>query len=171
MKIRERIEYLSKPKPFTAGPEQAVLEAAREMSSRNIGSVVITDSDNKVIGLVTERDLMRRIVAENKRPDEVKLSEIMTTNLRVAGQDDNVIDWLRVMSNERFRRLPVVDDEGKLVSIMTQGDFVSYTWPELLKLFSDRVEKKLGFNNQHLWIIGGVLAYGVAMAVILVAAM
>jgi len=170
MKIKERIEYLSKPKPFTARPDQTVLEAAREMSSRNIGSVVITDSENKVVGLVTERDLMRRIVAEDKKPADAKLSEIMTTNLRLARDEDNVVDWLRVMSNERFRRLPVVDDEGKLVSIMTQGDFVSYTWPELLKLFSDRVEKKLGINNQHLWIIGGVLTYGIAMAVILVAA-
>jgi len=169
MKIKERIEYLSKPKPFTASPDQTVLEASREMSSRNIGSVVVTDSENKVLGLVTERDLMRRLVAEDRKPGETKLSEIMTTNLRLAGENDDVVDWLRVMSNERFRRLPVVDSEGRLVSIMSQGDFVSYTWPELLKMFSDNVEKKLGFNNQHLWIIGGVLVYGIAMAVIMAA--
>ncbi len=169
MKIKERIEYLSKPKPFTASPDQTVLEASKEMSNRNIGSVVVTDDENKVVGLVTERDLMRRIVAEDRKPGETKLSEIMTTSLRLASENDNVVDWLRVMSNERFRRLPVVDGEGRLVSIMTQGDFVSYTWPELLKMFSDNVEKKLGFNNQHLWIIGGVLVYGIAMAVIMAA--
>ncbi|MTI42263.1 CBS domain protein [Roseibium hamelinense] len=167
MKIKERIEYLSKPKPYTASPDQTVLEATKEMTARNIGSVVITDEDNKVVGLVTERDLMRRIVAENKSPAETKLSEIMTTSLRLARDDDNVVDWLRVMSNERFRRLPVVDENGRIVSIMTQGDFVSYTWPELLKMFSDKVEKKLGVNNQHMWIIGGVLVYGIAMAVIM----
>lgn len=169
MKIKERIEYLSKPEPFTAAPDQTVLEASKEMSARNIGSVIITDADKKVVGLVTERDLMRRLVAENKSPADTKLSEIMTTGLRLARDDDNVVDWLRVMSNERFRRLPVVDENGRLVSIMTQGDFVSYTWPELLKMFSDNVEKKLGFNNQHLWIIGGVLVYGIAMAVIMAA--
>ena len=169
MKIKERIEYLSKPKPFTASPDQTVLEASKEMSNRNIGSVVVTDDENKVVGLVTERDLMRRIVAEDRKPGETKLSEIMTTSLRLASENDNVVDWLRVMSNERFRRLPVVDSEGRLVSIMSQGDFVSYTWPELLKMFSDNVEKKLGFNNQHLWIIGGVLVYGIAMAVIMAA--
>ncbi|CTQ72629.1 CBS domain-containing protein [Roseibium alexandrii] len=169
MKIKERIEYLSKPKPYTASPDQTVLEASREMSTRNIGSVVVTDDENKVVGLVTERDLMRRIVAEDRKPGETKLSEIMTTSLRLASENDNVVDWLRVMSNERFRRLPVVDSEGRLVSIMTQGDFVSYTWPELLKMFSDNVEKRLGFNNQHLWIIGGVMVYGIAMAVIMAA--
>lgn len=169
MKIKERIEYLSKPKPYTASPDQTVLEASREMSTRNIGSVVVTDDENKVVGLVTERDLMRRIVAEDRKPGETKLSEIMTTSLRLASENDSVVDWLRVMSNERFRRLPVVDSEGRLVSIMTQGDFVSYTWPELLKMFSDNVEKRLGFNNQHLWIIGGVMVYGIAMAVIMAA--
>lgn len=169
MKIKERIEYLSKPKPFTATSDQTVLAAAQEMSARNIGSVVITDDDNKVVGLVTERDLMRRVVAEGKDPADTNLSDIMTRNLRLARDDDKVVDWLRVMSNERFRRLPVVDEEGRLVSIMTQGDFVSYTWPELLKLFSDRVDKQLGINNQHLWIIGGILVYGLAMAVVMAA--
>ncbi|GAA0776421.1 CBS domain-containing protein [Roseibium denhamense] len=169
MKIKERIEFLSKPKPFTAAPGQSVLDASKEMSARNIGSVVVTDAENRVVGLVTERDLMRRIVAENKDPSSTKLSDIMTTSLRLAREDDNVVDWLRVMSNERFRRLPVVDADGKLVSIMTQGDFVSYTWPELLKIMSDRVEQKLGINNQHIWIIAGVLVYGIAMAVIMAA--
>ncbi|GGB33236.1 hypothetical protein GCM10011316_01620 [Roseibium aquae] len=166
MQIKDRIEYLSKPAPYTASPEMSVLEAAKEMSARNIGSVVITDESRKVVGLVTERDLLRRIVAENKSPETTLLSDIMTTNLRLARDTDKVVDWLRVMSNERFRRLPVVDDEGRIVSIMTQGDFVSYTWPELLKIASDRVEKRLGTNNQYIWIIAAVLIYGIAMVFI-----
>ena len=43
-----------------------------------------------------------------------------------------LLDWMRIMSNERFRRLPVVDDEGRIKAVFTQGDFVSYTWPDLI---------------------------------------
>ena len=167
MKIKSRIEYMSKPKPFTASQDQNVYDVAQEMSARNIGSVVITDDSNKVVGLVTERDILRRVVAANKPPSKTLLSEVMTKDLRLASEDDKVVDWLRVMSNERFRRLPVVDDQGRLVAIMTQGDFVSYTWPELLKIFSDRVEAKIGINNQHLWILGGVIIYGITTALIM----
>ena len=48
----------------------------------------------------------------------------MTTQVRAAKEDDNLLDWLRIMSNDRFRHLPVVDEEGKVVSMMSQGDFV-----------------------------------------------
>ncbi|MTI08212.1 CBS domain-containing protein [Curvivirga aplysinae] len=167
MKIKERIEYLSKPKPFSAGPDQMVFEAAKKMSSLNIGSVVVTNEKNVVVGIVTERDILKRVVAQGKDPSSTILSEIMTTKLRLAKEEDNVVDWLRVMSNERFRRLPVVDSQGQLVSIMTQGDFVSYTWPELLNVFSARIEKKIGTNNQHLFILGGILLYSIIMVMIL----
>ena len=56
----------------------------------------------------------------------------MTSNPRVANENDDVLDWLRIMSNDRFRRLPVVDKDNKIKVIFTQGDFVSYTWPDLL---------------------------------------
>ncbi len=56
----------------------------------------------------------------------------MTTDLKVARADDDLLDWLRLMSNERFRHLPVVDDQGVIIGMMSQGDFVSYTWPELM---------------------------------------
>ena len=49
-----------------------------------------------------------------------------------SNENDDIVDWLRIMSNDRFRRLPVVDSEGKIKVIFTQGDFVSYTWPDLI---------------------------------------
>ena len=167
MKIKDRLEFISKPDVYTASEDETVHNAAKVMSARNIGSVVVTEGDRKVVGLVTERDLMRRIVAAGRDPSKTTLRDIMTTELKLANENDKVVDWLRIMSNERFRRLPVVDGDGRLVTIMTQGDFVSYTWPELLKVASAKVEEKLGFNNQYIWILGGVLIYGVAMVLVL----
>ena len=84
----------------------------------------------------------------------------MTPNPRVANENDDVLDWLRIMSNDRFRRLPVVDSNGKIKVIFTQGDFVSYTWPDLIyqasqlakASFMKRVFCKHSFDNDAcLW--------------------
>jgi CBS domain-containing protein len=132
MQLRDRPEYASKPKPLTFPPDATVAEAVAAMSARGFGSVIVSDPDGKVVGIVTERDVMRRLVNEKRDPDATKLSDIMTAELRVARETDDVVDWLRIMSNDRFRRLPVVDEEGRATAIFTQGDFVSYTWPDLI---------------------------------------
>ncbi len=56
----------------------------------------------------------------------------MTENPKLARETDDMLEWLRIMSNERFRRLPVVDDQDRIKAVFTQGDFVSYTWPDLM---------------------------------------
>lgn len=167
MKIKDRLEFVSKPDVYTAAGNESVLNAAKTMSDRNIGSVVVVEGDRKVIGLVTERDLLRRVIAAGRDPAETTLKDIMSTDLKLANQNDEVAEWLRIMSNERFRRLPVVDDDRRLVTIMTQGDFVSYTWPQLLTVASAKVEERIGSNNQHLLILGGALLYAVAMVFLL----
>src|SRR5512141_2606197 len=113
------------------------------MAERNIGSVVVVDYDMKVQGIVTERDLVRRLLREKLDPDTTALSKIMTTNPRTAHQDDDVVECLRLMSNERFRHLPIVDESGRLKSILSQGDFVAYTWPELLLLVRKKATETL----------------------------
>ena len=102
------------------------------MAENNYGSVVIVDKNQKVIGIVTERDIVKKIVQKGLSAKTTVLEKIMTTNPRVANENDDIVDWLRIMSNDRFRRLPVVDSEGKIKVIFTQGDFVSYTWPDLI---------------------------------------
>ena len=99
------------------------------MSEKNYGSVVIVDNQNKVIGICTERDILKKLVNKKLNPEKTRLEKIMTINPRVGKEDDEVLSWLRTMSNDRFRRLPVVDNQGRIKAIFTQGDFVSYTWP------------------------------------------
>ena len=159
MKIKDRPEYKSKPKPVTFAANQLVSDAISVMSDGNFGSVVITDDSGGVAGIVTERDLMRRLLNNKKDPSKTQLSEIMTTEVRVAREDDNLLDWLRIMSNERFRHLPVVDTDGKLINMMSQGDFVSYTWPELLDRLKENTMATLGVNYQIVMIVAAMLAY------------
>jgi CBS domain-containing protein len=168
MKIRERAEYASKPGPLTMRPEATVREAAEEMSRRRYGSVVVTDDAEKLLGIVTERDMMTKVVAGAKDPEATSLGEVMTTEVRVARAEDNLIDWLRIMSNERFRRLPIVDGDGKVVAMMTQGDFVSYTWPELLEQARIAAQAAVGKNYPLGLVVGSVLVYSLALVGILV---
>ena len=164
MKIRERVEYATKPEPLVCGPDETALSAVQMMSDRNYGAIVVTDAERNVLGLMTERDVMRKLVAGGKNPAETKVSEIMTTEVRVAKEDDNLIDWLRIMSNERFRRLPIVDEQGKLTSIMTQGDFVSYTWPDLMSQAVTLTKSTVGGAYQIFLILGAVLLYTLVVA-------
>ena len=123
----------------------------------------IVDSKDKVVGIVTERDIVKKLVNNNMSPKTTKLEDIMTLNPRVANENDDVVDWLRIMSNDRFRRLPVVDADGKIKVIFTQGDFVSYTWPDLIFQASQLAKASFmkGFSINTLLIF--MVIYGVAL--------
>lgn len=163
MKIRDRAEFASKSAVMTFTPDQTVLFAAQAMSEKNYGAAVVISPDRKPIGIVTERDFMRRLLNKGLDPNTTPLSAIMTTDLKLAKADDDLLDWLRQMSNERFRHLPVVDEDGTLVSIMSQGDFVSYTWPELLGRMREQAQATFGVNPSM------ITALGVAILLLLIA--
>jgi CBS domain-containing protein len=164
MRIMDRPEYHSKPKPLGFPADTKVSDAVAAMSEKNYGSVVIIDGDGKLEGLVTERDIMKRLVNTGKSAKTTKLSDIMTTELRVAKETDDIGDWLRLMSNERFRRLPIVDESGRIQAILTQGDFVSYTWPELLEQAKQMTKQTISSNYQIALIAGGIAIYTIILA-------
>ncbi|EAU42236.1 putative inosine-5`-monophosphate dehydrogenase protein [Fulvimarina pelagi HTCC2506] len=169
MKIKDRPEFSSKPKPVTFSADTSVAEAVAEMSKRDIGSVVVVGPDEKVEGLVTERDVMKRLVNQGKDPKTTQLADIMTRELRMARADDDLLDWLRIMSNERFRRLPVIDADNRIVAIMTQGDFVSYTWPDLIYQATQVTKATVSSNYPILLIVAGILLYSLILIAILTA--
>ena len=162
-RLIDRPEYKSKPKPVTFLGKDKVFQAITVMADKNYGSVVIVDTKEKVIGIVTERDIVKKLVKNNMSPKTTKLEDIMTPNPRVANENDDVVEWLRIMSNERFRRLPVVDSTGKIKAIFTQGDFVSYTWPDLIFQATQLAKASFlkGFSVNTLLIM--MLVYGIAL--------
>lgn len=155
-RLMDRPEYSSKKRPLTSSPDTPVFEAALEMSKNNFGSVVIVDADDKVVGVVTERDVMNKLVVKGLDANKTPLSAIMTENPRLAKETDDMLDWLRIMSNERFRRLPVVDDQGRIKAVFTQGDFVSYTWPDLIYQMKSIATATLSKNSQIALIVTGI---------------
>lgn len=167
MKIKDRPEFKSKTRPFILGPNELVSVAIPTMSAMNIGSVVILDDDRKVLGIVTERDLMRRLLGAGLDPKKTSLSKIMTRDVKTASAEDHVIDWLRQMSNERFRHLPVVDADGRLINVLSQGDFVSFTWPELLLNLREKAGETIRATGTPVpLLIGGIMLYTLAMLIV-----
>lgn len=159
MKLCDRPEFKSKKPPMTFKENDKVIDAVKKMTKENFGSVVIVDKGSKVVGIVTERDLMKKLLNNGMNPKTTSLKEIMTSPVKVADKDDELVGWLRQMSNERFRHVPVVDDSGKLINVMSQGDFVSYTWPNLLYQVKELAKEGYPKYNQLVMIVMGILIY------------
>lgn len=165
-RLRDRPEYAAKPKPLTGPATMCVADAVAAMSELNYGCVAVVDAEDRVVGIVTERDIMNRLVGRVLDPRTTTLAEIMTRNPRLAHEDDDMLMWLRSMSQNRFRRLPVVDDEGRIKAVFTQGDFVSYTWPDLIAQ-ARSMSRAWALRNLHFVLIGGgIVFYGMAMSVL-----
>ena len=165
-RLMDRPEYRLKQQPLTCLPTTSVFEAVLKMSEKNYGAVIVINDEKKVIGIVTERDVMNKVVANELDVHATVLSDIMTENPRVARETDDLIDWLRIMSNERFRRLPVIDDNGQIKAVFTQGDFVSYTWPDLMYQMKSMATATVSKNWALFLIIGGIILYSLAMVIL-----
>jgi signal-transduction protein with cAMP-binding, CBS, and nucleotidyltransferase domain len=159
MRIKDRPEFNRKAAMLTYGPDELVITAVRSMSELNYGAVVVVSPDNKPVGIVTERDFMRRLLNNALDPSTTKLRDIMTTDLKIAHADDDLLDWLRQMSNDRFRHLPVVNEDGVIINIMSQGDFVSYTWPQLIERLKEQTRATLDINPSIFAAIGGGIVF------------
>jgi CBS-domain-containing membrane protein len=109
---------------------------------------------------------MNKVVGKELNTHKTLVKDIMTPNPRVANETDDLIDWLRIMSNERFRRLPVVDGNGHIKAVFTQGDFVSYTWPDLIYQMKNLATATVSKNWAVFLIIGGIILYSLAMVIL-----
>ena len=107
-----------------AEPESKLQEIAELMKQNHIGCVPICEKD-KVVGLITDRDIIIRAVAEGLDCDNVKASEIMNTNIIKTTPDTEIDDALNVMKKNQIRRLPVIED-NKIIGMLSIGDIAVY---------------------------------------------
>jgi CBS domain-containing protein len=162
MKISELPEFRNRSKLLTLPADTSVLDASRAMAEKNYGSVVIVDQAGKLEGIFTERDVLRRIVAKGVNAETTTLAEVMTRDVKTASVDDEVLTCMRQMSNGRFRHLPLVDHAGALQGMVSQGDFVAYTWPELMKRATANTKALLfGSSSQVIILLSAILVYTV----------
>jgi len=116
-KVREHMT----DRPRCVTPETRVTEAAELMASEDVGSLPILDGD-KLIGVVTDRDIIIRAIAMHKDPHGMPVREVATHDPVTVRADDDLSDALRVMATYQVRRLPVVDEDNRLVGVLAQAD-------------------------------------------------
>ncbi|OPY31315.1 MAG: Inosine-5'-monophosphate dehydrogenase [Methanomassiliicoccales archaeon PtaU1.Bin124] len=118
-------------KPKVGMPDMTVQQAARTMRSAKVGSLVILE-DGRPVGILTERDMVTKIVAEDKAPSKIAVTSIMSSPIITTTPDENVTEAARLMARMKVRRLPVVED-GKLVGMLTENDILKLS-PGLIEL-------------------------------------
>ncbi len=124
MSLRElRVREVMTPNPVTMPPTATVKEAVATMADRDIGSVLVVDEDGRLVGIVSERDVIRRVLAQDRSLEDTRLADIMTPNPVSVDPEATVEEALRAMARLRVRHLPVVDKEtGRLVGIVSIRD-------------------------------------------------
>jgi CBS domain-containing protein len=108
----------------TAAIDESVQTVALRMHSRNVGSLVVTNGAGKPIGIVTDRDLAMKVIAQGKSPSDTTVDEVMTHNPRTISEDAPIEKALSMMRNGAFRRIPVVDDDDMLAGLLSLDDIL-----------------------------------------------
>lgn len=108
---------------FTVSADQTVAEAVRELNERRIGAVVVTARDGKLIGILSERDIVRRLTDSETRVLGLPVKSLMTEKPVTCSPSDSIERLMTLMTRHRVRHLPVVED-NKLVGLVSIGDVV-----------------------------------------------
>jgi CBS domain-containing protein len=113
------------PSPRTVQPSSTVVEAAQVMKSEDVGIVPIAEGD-RLTGVVTDRDITIEVVAERKDPESTTVGAIASSNLVTVDPDQDLDEALRLMAQHQVRRLPVCEEDGRLVGILAQADVAEH---------------------------------------------
>ena len=118
-----KIQDIMSADPNTVTPDTPITEAARLMKDHNVGMLPVVESEDspRLIGVVTDRDITIRHVAEGHLRD-CAVREAMTDNVLTCTPDDNVDRAMSLMADEQVRRIPIVDERGYLVGVVSQAD-------------------------------------------------
>lgn len=132
---------------ITARPNQTVLDASRIMKEKDIGSVVICEGDNPT-GIVTREDIVSKVAAEDKLSSKIMLKDIMSKNLVTCNPDCDISEAARLMSKNKYERIPVVS-MGKLIGIISAREIAKVA-PAALEIMTEhlRIEEPQNFEEE-----------------------
>jgi CBS domain-containing protein len=107
---------------YTISPKSTVYEALQHMADKNIGALIVSDN-NRVEGIISERDYARKVILSGKVSKDICVEEIMSSTIFYVGLDSHIDECMAIMINKHIRHLPVME-EGKLLGIISIGDVV-----------------------------------------------
>jgi CBS domain-containing protein len=107
-------------------PDATVLAATQQMNEHGIGALLVMDDNQKLVGIFTERDVLRRVVAVELAPSTVTVAKVMTTEVACCTPETSIEDARSIFRQHRIRHLPVVDDNGDVRGLISIGDLNAY---------------------------------------------
>ncbi|HLQ45121.1 MAG TPA: CBS domain-containing protein [Planctomycetaceae bacterium] len=126
---------------LSAERSETVLAATQRMNDHSIGALIVTDG-GRLCGIFTERDVLRRVVVEQRPPAETRVGDVMTSHVACCSLDTSIDEVRSIMMTHRIRHLPVVNNDGGLLGLVSIGDLNAH-------LANDR-EVTLHFLNEYL---------------------
>lgn len=157
--IRSRLlvkDVMSSP-VITVSEGASAQEVAKLMRDNEIGCVIVSSRDGKPVGIITEKDLVTRVIAENIRPSEITAKEIMSAPLITIDAEKTISEAAKEMNRYDVRRLAVMY-KGQLVGIITSKDILSVT-PELIEIIQERVKISAGEEAEESLPLAGYCDY------------
>jgi CBS domain-containing protein len=117
----KHVDEVMATRPRAATPDTPIPAVAELMATEDVGAIPVLDGD-RLVGMVTDRDIVIRVIARGKDPRGMTVREIATGDLVTLRADQDLSEALRLMAQHQVRRLPVVDDGDRLIGIVSQAD-------------------------------------------------
>jgi len=143
------VKEVMRAKVITVEPNTTVREAAQLMRKKKVGSVIVVE--DKPVGILTESDIIEKIVAEDKKASDVLVKEIMTSPIIVIDPYIDLEEAMKTMSTCNIRRLPVIEN-GRLIGIITQKDVLRFS-PTLLEISREwsKIESDVPYRKSQIF--------------------
>ena len=110
---------------YSISPNTMVLDAVHQMNKHKVGALVVME-DDRLVGMFTERDVLRRVLAEGQNPNLLKVADAMTRDVICCAPDTDVEEASRLMKDHRVRHLPICDRSGNLLGLVSIGDLNAF---------------------------------------------
>ena len=110
---------------FSIAPDVTVFKAIEMMADKNVGALLVMKGE-KLVGIISERDYTRKVFVLGKSSKETRVDEIMSKGVTTTKPSDSVDECLRIMTEKHIRHLPVIDEKGKVVGVISIGDLVKH---------------------------------------------
>ena len=124
------------------GPNESVIDAVHKMNQFKIGCLMVMQGD-QVVGIFTERDVLRRVIGEGRNVQDVTVGEVMTTEVVCCGPNVDLDDVSAIMKTRRVRHVPVCGDDGRLHGVVSIGDVNAF--------HSSNQEQTIHFLNEYIY--------------------
>jgi CBS domain-containing protein len=143
-----RIEEVMTRDPVCCTPETGLQKVAQMMVEHDCGQIpiVTSTSDQRVLGVVTDRDIVARLVAKGRNPIELQANTCMSGPVVTVRTDQSIEDCIQVMETHRIRRVPVVDAAGKMRGIVSQADIAQHAPPASTGELVNKVSQDSGIK-------------------------